>query len=279
VLAVRFYPVLRALLLLVAVAAPQRVLGQVPVPELIAIPQGAFLMGSEEGASWEKPVHKVEVSAFWIAKRPVTNGQFRAFRPDHHSPVDDNDSAAARGVSWEDATAYAQWLRDQTGAAYRLPTEAEWERAARAGTEGPTWMGAFEVAGLNSAPELSPIAWYGGNSGVDYRPAWPCAGWKERELAAVECGAHPVGGKPANPWGLRDMLGNVWEWIWDWQAVPGAEPVTDPLGPKTGEWRIRRGCSWSNIPIHCRVADRSNDPPGDRDRNWGLRLARTALER
>ena len=162
---------------------------------------------------------------------------------------------------------------------YRLPTEAEWERAARAGTDGPTWMGAFEVAGLNSAPELSPIAWYGGNSGVDYRPAWPCAGWKERELAAVECGAHPVGGKPASPWGLRDILGNVWEWTWDWQGVPGAEPVTDPLGPETGEWRIRRGCSWSNIPIHCRVADRSNDPPGDRDRNWGLRLARTALER
>lgn len=159
---------------------------------------------------------------------------------------------------------------------YRLPTESEWERAARAGSDEATWIGSFEIVALNSAPGLSEIAWYGGNSGVDYRPAWPCSDWKGRQEPALECGTHPVAHKAPNPWGLQDVFGNVWEWTWDWHAVPDATPRTDPLGAASGEWKIRRGCSWSNIPDHCRAADRSNDPPADRDRNWGLRLARTA---
>jgi formylglycine-generating enzyme required for sulfatase activity len=241
VLAVRFYPVLRALLLLVAVAAPQRVLGQVPVPELIAIPQGAFLMGSEEGASWEKPVHKVEVSAFWIAKRPVTNGQFRAFRPDHHSPVDDNDSAAARGVSWEDATAYAQWLRDQTGAAYRLPTEAEWERAVRGGLDQKKYPWGDEPA----VPEDK----------VGDRGAWPAA--------------------PANAFGLL-IEHELWEWTADLydRNYYQQSPQKDPRGPAEGEFRVLRGGSYPNDPNSMRCSNRGSARPKTVLPNVTFRIAR-----
>jgi formylglycine-generating enzyme required for sulfatase activity len=159
---------------------------------------------------------------------------------------------------------------------YRLPTEAEWERAARAGTGTAAFAGSFEVVGLNSAPALSPIAWYGGNSGVAYRPAWPCGDWTEKELPAVRCGIHSVGGRRANPWGLHDVLGNVSEWTHDWYAAQGPEPSTDPLGPATGDDKVRKGCTWSSIPRHCRAADRTNEGPTLRDRTWGLRLARTA---
>lgn len=159
---------------------------------------------------------------------------------------------------------------------YRLPTEAEWEHAARAGTDTPTFRGTFEIVGLNAAPALSPLAWYGGNSGVDYRPAWPCEDWSQRQEPATFCGTHPVARKLANPWGLHDVLGNVWEWTDDWYAPRGSEPATDPVGPATGAFKIRKGCSWSNIPRHCRAADRSDDRPARRDRNWGLRLVRTA---
>ena len=159
---------------------------------------------------------------------------------------------------------------------YRLPTEAEWERAARAGTGTSTYAGDFDIVGLNSAPALSPLAWYAGNSGVDYDPAWPCAHWTETERPATRCGTHPVAGRRPNCWGLHDMLGNVWEWTWDWHVPPVAASATDPLGPPNGAYKVRRGCSWSNIPRHCRAADRSDDSPADRDRNWGFRLVRAA---
>jgi len=159
---------------------------------------------------------------------------------------------------------------------FRLPTEAEWEHAARAGTTTAIYTGGLTLRALNDGPELDAVAWYGGNSGAAYEGAWDCSGWQHQQFPAEHCGTHPVGRKRANPWGLHDVLGNVWEWVWDWKDAYPEGAVINPLGPAAGAYRVRRGCAWSNIPDHCRAADRSDDDPHVRDRNWGFRLARTA---
>jgi hypothetical protein len=200
-------------------------------------------MGSQEGASWEKPVHRVEVSAFWIAKRPVTNAQFRAFQADHHSPIDDADGAAVRAVSWEDATAYCQWLRDQTGAAYRLPTEAEWERAIRGGLEQKKYPWGDEPA----VPEDK----------VEERSAWPAA--------------------PANNFGLL-IEHELWEWtagIYD-RNYYQQSPQKDPKGPAEGEFRVLRGGSYPNDPNSMRCSNRGSARPKTVLPNVTFRIARDA---
>ncbi len=168
---------------------------------------------------------------------------------------------------------------------YRLPTEAEWEYAARAGSTTAFYNGPITNPARSPLEEnLDKIGWYGGNSTATYAGAYDCSGWFD---GADKCGPQPVGRKDANAWGLRDMSGNVYEWAWDWYkvdyyqdrvtALAGGADV-DPLGHSSGSGRVQRGGSWNIGALYCRSAFRVRDVPGNRGNSYlGLRPARSAI--
>jgi formylglycine-generating enzyme required for sulfatase activity len=159
------------------------------------------------------------------------------------------------------------------GERYRLPTEAEWEYACRAGTTNAIYTGPLTIKGALNGPELDAIAWYGGNSGVTYPGGFDTSNWRERQFDAPRSGTHPVGQKKPNAWGLYDMLGNVSEWCYDMYTNLPPDSVTNPvISPydKTGGWipkarNVGRGGSWYRIASGCRSAFRQPDgaPHGD----------------
>ena len=208
------------------------------------VPAGEFEMGSSTGTDHERPVTHVRISrGFYLGKQEVTQGQWEAVmgsKPSVHSACGADCPVA--GVSWVEAQEFVRRLNEREGTTlYRLPTEAEWEYAARAGTTGERYW-----------PSVDEIAWHEANS--DDTP-------------------HPVGQKRPNAFGLHDMLGNVWEWVWDWSGAYLGEAVTDPLGPSTGLERISRGGGFSNPANESRASERSSGTPSERFRNVGLRLA------
>ncbi len=162
---------------------------------------------------------------------------------------------------------------------YRLPTEAEWEYAIRAGNQ---YTAFYHSTGNNGTitqtgrspldPNLDQIGWYGGNSGVSYAGGYNCSGWY---TGSTTCGPQPVGGKEPNAFGLYDMSGNLWEWTWDWYQYAYQNDVgTDPTGPATGAYRVLRGGSWYYDAQLCRSATRNDGFPGDRNVSGGFRLVR-----
>ena len=158
----------------------------------------------------------------------------------------------------------------------RLPTEAEWEYACRAGSETSTYAGELEILGANNAPLLDEIAWYGGNSGVDFEleNGWDSSGWSEKQYPHERAGTHPVGRKKPSAWGLCDMLGNVWEWCSDRHGPDRPEAVENPQGSRKGSFRVFRGGSWSGYARGVRAAYRLWYRPGGRFDGLGFRLAR-----
>jgi hypothetical protein len=212
------------------------------------IEAGTFLMGDDDsGVARESPAHTVTLTqAFLMQKTEVTQGQWRAVmgeNPAYFSAC--GDTCPVERVSWDDIQLFLAALNDMDpGKDYRLPTEAEWEYAARAGTTGD-----YGGTGV-----LDDMGWYYDNSGGT---------------------THPVALKQPNHWGLYDMHGNVREWVQDWYSYYTADAKTDPTGPETGSSRVVRGGSWSGYAINARSAYRYVSPPGSRVSFIGFRLART----
>jgi formylglycine-generating enzyme required for sulfatase activity len=278
-------------------------------PEMVVIPGGSFTMGSSsEEKSWaashggslgsvadEAPQHKVSVPSFALGKYDVTRGEYAAFvRATGHSAGDgcggagswdkdpkltwkdpgfaqtDRDPVVC--VSWNDAQAYVAWLNEKAGhaGAYRLPSESEWEYAARAGTTSKFWWGDDHAA----APAH---AWFRDNSGVTGCKGLLCAGGQ----------THPVGAKPANAFGLYDMAGDVWQWTEDCYDNSYAVAPSDGRANETPSsdvqandsngkcLRVDRGGSWMFPAWLLRPATRERNPADFRDIIMGFRVART----
>jgi len=220
----------------------------------VAIPGGAFLMGSETGQEDERPIHRVHVDAFQLSMFPVTPGQYAAFltATGHDRPRDwlvaefDRDDLPVVGVSWHDAMAYCAW-RTRDGAAERLPTEAEWERAARGGFDDQRFPWGDEI------PDWVPQGGRGPLAGP-----WP-----------VTLGS-------PNPFGVMGIAANVHEWCADWhdRGYYAQSPAANPSGPPSGARRASLGGSWRHAVTISRSAARSKLDPSFRYTDYGFRTVR-----
>jgi len=227
--------------------------------KLKLIPAGEFQMGSpanEEDREDDEHHHRVRITKpFYLGVYEVTQGQWEAVmetRPwSDKGYVKEGPDYAASYVSWDAAREFCELLSKREGKTYRLPTEAEWEYSCRGGTTTAYHFG-------NNASRLGEYAWYEVNaSDVD------------------EQYSHRVGQKKANPFGLHDMHGNVWEWCQDWyeSGYYKASPVDDPTGPSTASYRVFRGGSWFSFAGLCRSAFRGGYAPTIRNFTLGFRVA------
>jgi formylglycine-generating enzyme required for sulfatase activity len=241
-------PTLRAAI--ISSGRPWRVRDTVTQMEMVLAPAGTFVMGE---AGWAEPVHSVTLTqAFYLGRHEVTQGQWVAkmgSNPSNFQGASYPDAATrpVERVSWDAIQGYLS----ATG--MRLPSEAEWEYAYRAGTTTAFHSMPGYPNGTNDDSQVGTIAWYGSNSGGQTRA---------------------VGGKAANALGLHDMAGNVWEWVNDWYEGYSSGAQTNPLGPVSGSSRVFRGGSWSNYTYSVRSSYRLNYTPGSTSPTVGFRVAR-----
>ena len=224
------------------------------IPEMVLVAGGTFQMGSKDEFYKEEPVHQVTIPSFYLGKYPVTFEEYDRFceATNCEKPADEGWGRGRRPVihvSWEDAQAYCDWLSSESGQAFRLPSEAEWEFAGKGGIHSK----GYKYAGSN---ELDKVAWYYKNSGNK---------------------THPVGEKAANELGLHDMSGNVWEWCADtWHENYKGAPDDGKAWTSGGDNSLRalRGGSWDSNYDDLRLANRGIDDPLDRYYDGGFRVAR-----
>lgn len=222
--------------------------------DMVPVKGGCYGMGSNDpaGAPNERPRHEVCVKDFLLGKYPVTQSQWISVMGKNPSGHQDcGDLCPVENVSWNDIQVYLKRLKERTGKSYRLPTEAEWEYAARSGGKDVRW------AGTNDEKALRDYAWY---------------------LNNARFMSHPVGKKKPNPLGLYDMTGNVWEWVSDWYAEDSYATASrqDPQGPGTGRTRVLRGGYWGDSAVFVRVTRRIGLKPDVKAPGYGFRLAQSA---
>jgi formylglycine-generating enzyme len=220
--------------------------------EFVLVKGGCFKMGdiSGDGQADEKPVHEVCVEDFYIGKYPVTQGQWKAIMEENPSRFKEcGDTCPVDSVPWKDVLEFMGKFNLKTKKGHRLPTEAEWEYAARSGGREEKW------AGTNNETELADYAWYNKNSGFK---------------------THPVGQKKPNGSGIYDMTGNVWEWVEDWygEEYYSSSRKDGPQGPSQGKFRVLRGGSWYFNAQDVRSSARFYGDPLFRSNDFGFRLVR-----
>ncbi|MFW5568096.1 MAG: formylglycine-generating enzyme family protein [Bacteroidales bacterium] len=213
--------------------------------KMIAVKGGTFQMGSDDGYEWEKPVHQVTLSDYYIGETEVTQELWTAVMGSNPLKFTGNMQRPVEMVSWNDCQTFISKLNELTGETFRLPTEAQWEYAARGGnkSKGYTYSG---------GDAIDDVAWHEYNSGGI---------------------THPVKTKAPNELGIYDMTGNVYEWCSDWYGSYSSAAQTDPTGPSTGSYRLIRGGSWGSDATYCRVASRGSSTPTFSYISLGLRLA------
>ena len=220
---------------------------------MVDVEGGTFRMGRDDAYFNEQPVHQVTVSSFSIGQTEVTQALWYAVMG--QKPTTDGyqwssthglgDNRPAYNVSWNDCQEFITKLNQITGQQFRLPTEAEWEFAARGGTKSK----GYKYSGSNT---VGDVAWYYDNSSSK---------------------THDVATKQANELGIYDMSGNVWEWCSDWYGSYSSSAQTNPIGPASDSYRVYRGGSWGSSARFCRVASRISNTPASRYNGLGLRLA------